>query len=392
MDKTMRGAIPELFAKKEQCCGCTACYSVCPAGAISMEADEEGFLYPSIDPAKCIGCGACKRVCAFQNGGMDAGEPRPVACVHRDPSVREASRSGGAFTALSDEIFARGGVVYGCELTEDLKAVHRRAESRGERDRMRGSKYVQSRLGDTFRSVREDLRAGREVLFSGTSCQVAGLKSFLGREEPGLCAVDLLCLGVPSPLVFDRYLKWQEERSGGKSVAFDFRNKRDFGWAMHVETLTTEDSAGRRKRTNSRVYSKLLYGRCVLRPSCYVCPYKSVRHPGDLTIADYWGIGKAAPEFDDNGGASLVLVNSERGRELFSAACGSLLWKETRMEDSMQPVLRGPVSRPAERERFWEDFAREPFSKIARRYGGENLKSKVGEKLRRMKKRIQGRG
>ena len=198
-------------------------------------------------------------------------------------------------------------------MTDDFNAVHIRAENEEDRNRMRGSKYIQSKLGDTFKSVKENLDAQKSVLFSGTSCQVAGLKKYLGKEYDNLFCVDIVCHGVPSKKVWDAYLQWQEQKNHSKVASVDFRNKKDFGWRDHVETIRF----GNNRTVSCKVFTNLFYGHSVLRPSCYECPYKSVMHPSDITIADYWGIEKAAPEFDDNKGVSLVLINNEAGERAF---------------------------------------------------------------------------
>lgn len=318
---------------------------------------------------------------------MDGKQPKIYAVRHKDPAVRAASRSGGIFTAVSDHVISEQGVVYGCALTEDLKAVHIRAEKREERDRMRGSKYVQSELGDTFRNVSSDLQAGRTVLFSGTPCQVAGLKGYLGKPYDNLFCVDIACHGVPSPKVWAAYLRWQEERNGAKIVAADFRNKRDFGWRAHRETLVFDNG----KCVSSTVFRNLFYGHAVLRPSCSECPYKSVWHPGDMTIADYWGIEKAAPEFDDDKGVSLVLIHNEAGQRLFDAARGEVEWKQTRMEDSMQPSLEAPFPKPADRDQFWQDFSRNPFGVLAKKYGGAGAANALKRGFRKIMRKLVGK-
>lgn len=178
---------------------------------------------------------------------------------------------------------------------------------------MRGSKYIQSKIGDTFRNVKSDLVAGHEIIFSGTSCQVAGLKQFLGKDYENLLCIDIVCHGVPSPKVWKAYLAWHERNNNSLIQSVDFRNKGKFGWRDHVETLTFLNL----KSIDSKVFRSIFYGHAVLRPCCYECPYKSNRHPVDVTIADYWGIEKVAPEFDDNKGVSLVLVNNEYGDILF---------------------------------------------------------------------------
>ncbi len=316
---------------------------------------------------------------------MNWEKPKVYAVKHKDEEIRAASRSGGIFTALSDLVLADGGIVYGCVLTENFTAVHIRAESVVERNRMRGSKYIQSKLGDTFKNVQKDLEDGKSVLFSGTSCQVAGLKQFLKEEYDNLFCVDIVCHGVPSISVWKSYLHWQEQKNHGKAVKIDFRNKKDFGWHDHVETIEFENG----KSASSRVFRNLFYGHMILRPSCYECPYKSVMHPGDITIADYWGIEKAAPEFDDNKGVSLVLVNNKAGENAFERVKDKLIWKRTELKDSMQPPLKAPFPKPDNRERFWDDFRNKPFEYVAKKYGGIGLKNDVKTFLRKIKRKIK---
>lgn len=311
-------------------------------------------------------------------------EPKVYAVKHKNEGVRAASQSGGAFTVLSDMMLKEGGVVYGCALTEDFQAVHIRAEDCRTRDLMRGSKYIQSKLGDTYKKVEDDLQSGRKVLFSGTSCQVAGLRRFLGKEYGELFCVDIICHGVPSPLIWKKYIRWQTKRRHGRLSAVDFRNKIDFGWRSHVETLTMADG----RKINSRIFATLFYGHNALRPSCHVCPYKSVMHPGDITIGDYWGIEKAVPEFDDNKGVSIVLINSATGEAAFEAVKEYVYWKSTKIEDSMQEPLKAPFPKPAKRDLFWEDFRKKDFRYIAGKYGGNSLKSKIRRRLGIVKRRI----
>lgn len=297
------------------------------------------------------------------------------AVKHINEIVRSNSRSGGIFTALSDLVLDADGVVYGCVLDEALKAIHVRTENKDMRDKMRGSKYVQSSLGDTFINVKKDLDEKKKVLFSGTSCQVAGLKSFLGKTYDNLLCVDIVCHGVPSPLVWEKYKEWQ-----GNVRSVDFRNKNKYGWRAHVETLTTSHGV-----IDSRVWTTIFYGHNVLRPSCYECPFKSIHHPGDITIADYWGIEKAAPEFDDNKGVSLVLVNTDNGVKWFEKAKDTVIWKQTNIEDSMQPPLIAPFPKPEDREKFWKDIHEKRFSYIAKKYGGQvPLWKKIARRVKRI--------
>lgn len=315
---------------------------------------------------------------------MKLEKPEVFAAQHKDENVRAVSRSGGIFTALSDYALEQNGIVYGCVLTKDFEAVHVRADSKCERDRMRGSKYIQSKMNDTYRNVKHDLEVGRTVLFSGTSCQVAGLKGYLGKNYGNFLCIDIVCHGVPSPKVWKAYLAWQEEKNQSKVKTIDFRNKKDFGWREHIETLCLENG----KTINSKVFTTLFYGHSVLRPCCYECPYKSVMHPGDITIADYWGIEKAAPEFDDNKGVSLVLINNKKGKEVFDAIKDQMRWKETRLEDSMQPPLIAPFPEPDNRKNFWSDFKNRHFDYIVKKYGGAGIKNRLKKTIRKIKRKL----
>ena len=211
------------------------------------------------------------------------------------------------------------------------------------------------------------------------------MKKYLGKEYDNLFCVDIVCHGVPSKKVWDAYLCWQEKKNHSKIASVDFRNKKDFGWHDHVETFHFENG----KFTSSRVFKELFYGHTILRPSCYECPYKSVMHPGDITIADYWGIEKAAPEFDDNKGVSLVLVNNEAGERDFEKVKEMLIWKPTKLEDSLQPPLKAPFPKPENRDQFWSDFENKSFEYVAKKYGGIGFKNDAKSFLRKIKKKIK---
>ena len=398
--------LPQLYWDRENCCGCTACYSICPTKAISMKQDTEGFLYPSINLEKCIRCRKCLSVCGFKidqryrgfcdqstensnNGKTENSDfykdtmyqtPITFAVKHKSMEIRMDSRSGGIFTAISDYVLEHGGVVYGCVLTEDFMAIHVRAEEKETRNAMRGSKYIQSRLGECFHNVKLDLDNGKKVLFTGTSCQIEGLKKYLGHNNDNLWCVDIVCHGVPSPLVWQEYLKWQEQCGGGKVIKVDFRNKIDFGWKDHTESLTLDSG----KRIHSKIFKTLFYKHSILRPSCYKCPYKDIIHPGDITIADYWGITDIAPNFDDNKGVNLVMINNDKGMDLFRCIQNDIDYIETRIEDSLQPPLKAPFSRPADRDQVWIDFYNLPFGKFVKKHADESMILKLKKKVWKM--------
>ena len=304
------------------------------------------------------------------------------AVKHIDSSVIENSRSGGIFTALSNLCLVDG-VVYGCVLNEKLEAIHIKAMDTSDRDRMRGSKYVQSNMRDCFTEIKTYLDDNRKVLFSGTSCQVAGLKSFLQKDYDNLLCVDIVCHGVPSPLLLKSYLEYM-----GNVESIDFRNKKEFGWRDHVESLKIGD-----KTVNTRIWTTVFYSGNALRPSCYECKYKSISHPGDITIGDYWGIETAAPEFDDNKGVSLVLVNNSKGMKAFEAVKDALTFKETKIEDSMQRAFVRSEERPKERDKFWKLYHKKGFAGIAKEYASDpsflnKIVVKVKNKVNRMMKNV----
>ncbi|MBQ2948400.1 MAG: Coenzyme F420 hydrogenase/dehydrogenase, beta subunit C-terminal domain [Clostridia bacterium] len=311
-------------AKKSECSGCGACVSICPKGAISMKPDDEGFLYPAVDGALCVNCDLCEKRCP-------AGKPTPenqpavLGAQHRDLSVRAASSSGGVFTALARSMFAKGGVVFGAAFDENLRVEHIGAFDESELAAMRGSKYVQSDAADAVGNAAQLLARGLPVLFSGTPCQVAGLRAKLnGKNEEQLLTVDFVCHGVPSPGIFASYLKELEAQRGQRVVAYSFRDKRK-GWKDFYAVATFEDGS---EHTGSQIDEPFLYGflqNLYLRPSCMKCTeYRVNHHPADITIADMWGVERVCPERDDDTGLSLVFVNTEKGRKAIEACAGEI--------------------------------------------------------------------
>lgn len=232
----------------EDCCGCTACESICPHDAISMKPDAMGFLYPTTDPSKCIGCGLCEKVCAFNENydtSFNLPQPDAYAARHKNMEEVETSRSGAAFIAISDYILKQGGVVYGAGYTEHFRVVHKRATTKEERDEFKGSKYVQSDLTGIFRQVKKDLKDGMIVLFSGTPCQTSGLASYIGKRlRENLYLVDIVCHGVPSPSLWKDYIAYLERKKGAEICWVNFRDKQQFGWAAHHETFKFVNRGG----------------------------------------------------------------------------------------------------------------------------------------------------
>ena len=304
------------ISDKSLCCGCTACMNACPAQCIVMRRDREGFDYPVANPDRCIGCGKCEKVCPVLNPGEPA-QPLEALAARNKGYVSE-SASGGVFPALAEEVIDAGGVVYGAVLNEDMTVGHADAEDMEAVNRMRGSKYVQSDLYGTFEEVRYYLGEGRKVMFTGTPCQIAGLNSFLGKEDENLLTVDCACHGVPSPGLWEKYVKALEVRHGGKLTSLRFRDK-SRSW-MHYDFVYAAGADEVRMPYVKNPYMALFLQDMSLRPSCYNCPARGGRSGSDLTLADLWSVADTAPDMNDDKGVSLVLVNSEKGRRAVAEA------------------------------------------------------------------------
>lgn len=302
---------------KQLCCGCEACACACPTHCIYMIEDEEGFLYPEVDMAQCIQCAKCETVCPVINVESDNPTIQHGYIVQSsDPEVLLSSTSGGVFTELSKRVLHRGGVVFGVAFNEMCMPYHNYAESERELACMRGSKYVQSRVQNSYQRVEELLDTGREVLFSGTPCQIEGLVSFLKGTPEELLLVDIVCHAVPSPLVWRRYLEMQYERQGIEIGGAHFRDKVPYGYQYSQMTLF--DKAGKRlysEGVETDPFLRAFFSEISNRPICYACPFKKRYRLSDLTIWDCWNASEVDPRFNSNSGATKVLSHSDKGVE-----------------------------------------------------------------------------
>ena len=349
------------------CCGCTACQSICPREAISMRPDDLGFLYPVIDESKCNKCNLCSKVCSFNKdypkNQVDVVEAYAVR--HKDISEIEKSRSGAMFVAITDYIIDNGGIVYGAGYKGHYVVTHKRAKNKEERDEFRGSKYVQSELNGIFRSVKNDLKSGLLVCFSGTPCQTSGLRSFLDTtrtELTNLITIDIVCHGVPSPYIWRDYLAWTEKQHKGVAETISFRDKQ-FGWAAHKESFTING-----KKIVCDTYTNLFYKHIMFRHSCHICHYTNTARPSDITIADFWGWEKVDVNLNkDDKGVSLVLVNSVKGKELFNIIKDNVHFIETKIEFVMQNNLQRPSAVSPQRMNFERDYKSKGFEYVLKR-------------------------
>lgn len=339
--------------KKEKCCGCGACSLVCPIKAISMVEDIEGFKYPCIDRSTCINCGLCTRICPFDKEGISQIDTQDIYAVrHKDHSELENSQSGGAFSALVEHTLQNKGVVYGVIL-EGLVVKHIRATDKEECSKFKGSKYVQSDLGNVYSQVKNDLKDGRVVLFSGTPCQVAGLSAFLkSTDTSNLILCDLICHGVPSPRVWGDYARYLENKYKDKIKSVNFRDK-SFGWSTKDTYETILFFSG--KKIKSTLYLELFYREQTLRPSCGFCKYSSFNRCSDITIGDFWGWEKSLPkEFNsDNKGISLVLVNTIKGKRIFNNIKNNVYFIQSDKKACNQRNLHTSTEHSPKRALFW---------------------------------------
>ncbi len=374
---------------KQLCCGCNACVQRCPKQCISMLEDSEGFLYPEVDKTLCIDCGLCEKVCPVINQGSIREPLEVYAAKHPNEEIRLQSSSGGIFTMLAERVIDKGGVVFGAAFNQEWEVEHQYTDKKDGLAAFRGSKYVQSKIGETYKQAEAFLKQGREVLFSGTPCQIRGLKLFLRKEYGNLLTVDFICHGVPSPGVFRSYLKEEKEKlahqreeknSVSSSIiplserdslvvntddveieAISFRDKAK-GWKKYSFVLVlSKVSAEGEKNTVSSSYiaqqNPYMYGflsNVYLRPSCHSCPTRNLKSQSDITLGDFWNVENWSPEVFDDKGCSAVLINTKKGLESVD--------KEQFLLSDYTTVLQGNPSlindtiRPVQSRRFWKMF------------------------------------
>ncbi len=370
--------------KREACFGCTACMAICKLDAIAMQPDVEGFMVPVVDEEKCVGCGACTKVCPALNPWQEkSGENKFYAYQHGDKEVLAKSTSGGAFSAIVET--EENPYVCGCVLDDKLYVRHILSREEDDIAAMRGSKYVQSDMGNVLREIRNKLAAGETVVFSGTSCQTHGLLNYLlAAKVPtdNLITMDLICHGVPSNIMHQEYVKLYEQAKGVKGLKHYFRTKRQ-QWGLKfmfknyeqvfvygeqgplVHGRFTED----RTSLESQLWLNVFFSDLCLRESCYKCPYCTDSKPADITLADFWGIEKTDVNLDFPKGCSLMIARG-KGIGVVESLTNSkaLDDKQEIIARKYQIHLQRPINRPLKRENFWKDYHRNGFFYVAKKY------------------------
>jgi coenzyme F420-reducing hydrogenase beta subunit len=369
------------------CTGCSACASVCPQACVVLSRDAEYFLYPAVDYGRCIGCGLCIQVCPSLHGVSAEIQPAAAyACICSDESIRAESSSGGVFSLLSRHVLQSpdGGIVFGAKFDENFRVVHGMAETEEEAGAFRGSKYVQSEIGDSFKQVRSALERGRSVLFSGTPCQIAGLKAYLGKDYDCLLCVDLICHGVPSPGLWEKYLLHRTRCAGAQPSRVFFRSKNE-SWKVFSLSFRFENGMEYSQNIRKDPYMTAFLSNISLRPSCYACPYRNLNRQSDLTLADFWGIQHIFPDMDDDKGTSLVLVNSAKGKAAFDVVSADMKCRQTDLREAVLYNLSAVrnIPLPARRAAFFASMEQSEFDALVGQFCADGFARKTAKRILR---------
>ncbi len=364
---------------KAKCSGCSACAAICPKNCIKMEIDSEGFAYPKVNEEVCVDCGACERICPINNRTEEVAFPQYGYVVqHKDEKVRHESTAGGAFTAIAGWIIAQGGVVYGASYDADFMVEHSGTDKLEGLAKFRNSKYVQSNTGTTFSEVKKYLNRGRWVCYSGTPCQIEGLKSFLGKNYEKLITVDVVCHGIPSPLAWKRYLEMQREKLGGFSKVL-FRDKH---YGYKYSTMSFFDREGKNIYAygiDTDQMTRAFFSDICDRPACYECAFKKRYRVSDFTIWDCYSVFQFDKKLDDDKGTTRVLIHSEKGRQIFEDIKKDIAWTEVSADDLTKGVreMIKSVNGNPNREAFFYDANHMSGSDLYEKYFPETPKVKL---------------
>lgn len=380
---------PKSFLSANACMGCGACQAVCKFDALRLIKNKEGFLTATIDDVKCVNCGMCKKVCpALNEVKKKQNEPTVYAFKAKD-ELRKNSTSGGAFAALAVAIMKDDGVFYGAVQKDDFSVSHIRGASIDDLVKMQGTKYLPSEVTACYSQIEEDLKAGKKVLFSGTPCQVDGIRLFIDGKKistENLYLVDIICHGVPSPTFYKAYMEWLEKEYGNKIVEYKFRSKK-ISW--RGSSCYAKLANGQELKNDKKLcgFMNVYYSDNITRESCYTCPYTSKERVSDLTISDCWGLENMDKSFEDVLGVSMVLVNTDKGKRFFEEVEGTRI--KVDLDKAKQPQLRESTIRPKTREEFWKEYAAKGVEASLKKYGGIKRDS-FKTVLYKLKKKIFG--
>ena len=365
---------------KSQCCGCWACENACPKNCITMVEDEEGFRYPHIDKDVCIGCGLCEKVCPLKQPRMDDATPDSYVVQQKDKEILRSSTSGGFFSAIAKWAIAQGGVVFGAAFDEDMELRHSYSETLEGCAKFRGSKYVQSLIGDSYKDAKNFLAQGRIVVFSGTPCQISGLYHYLrGKKYEGLVTVDLVCRGTPSPLLLRKYLSYHSSRLGAKAVDYRSRDKH-YGYIYSTASIWFENKGKQyHKGMEADMMLRLYFKNICSRPSCYKCHFKTINRISDITIFDCWDAPSVSADFSDKG-ATNVFIHTEKGKKVFEDLKTDFVFHHSNIDEIIKRdgiMIKNRVEMNPKRSVFFEDLNVKPLQDVEKRYLDCSFKRRV---------------
>ena len=358
-----------------KCIGCNACASVCPKQCISLLPDKEGFWYPSVKKKKCINCDLCVKTCPVLSPKTTVQFQKAYAAYAKDDTIRMESSSGGVFSLLAEYVLDNGGVVFGAAFNDSLQVEHICVENKNDLAKLRMSKYVQSSTGNVYSQAKKILESKRLVLFTGTPCQIAGLRKCLNREFDNLYTQDIVCHGVPSPWVWEKnkeYLEKQNRRL--KKVRF--RDKTD-SWKHYHIKYGFETGETQKYRTDEDLYFRAYLGKLSMRPSCYVCKFKDTNRASDITLADFWGIEDVIPEMDNDKGTTLVICNNAKGELLFNSIMDRIVSAPTEYSIAVEenPMAVRSVTCPGSRDIFFQYLRKHSFEDSVKLFCGKEATS-----------------
>lgn len=360
---------------KTDCSGCTACMAICPHGAIEMQPDKLGFLYPVVDTTTCVECGLCDKVCQFNKvykTYTNFDHPIVYGGRYKEIEILQSSQSGGAASAICEAFINDGGVVYGVCFDDNFHVIHKRVTTIEGLSQLKGSKYVQSNLIGIFQSIKKDVVDGVKVLFIGTACQVSGLKSFLpSKYHEKLFCVDILCHASPSPALWDSYLEYIKQKYSSEILSVNMRDKK-YGWRSFHESFLL--SNGKEIKRDSYIF--LFFSHLSIRKSCEQCPFTNHKRVGDITLSDFWGWSKYHEEWNDDKGISMLMINNDKGLSLANMLNDNFILVESGENeiDNLQPQLSHPSKANPLRDLFEEDYNKRGFKYVLKKYGDGNWK------------------
>lgn len=372
--------------QKKNCCGCNACGDICPKNAISFNTDTEGFWYPSVDQSKCVNCGLCDKVCPMLNEYRTSGaieKPECYAAEHKSVDVVFSSTTGGMFSAMADVMYKRKGYVGGAIHNKDFSVSEFISNDKKDLELLRRSKDLQSDATGFYIAVKNLLNAGESVLVCALPCQIAALKTYLGKEYANLITIDLICLGVNSPKVWRKYLDYIEELNNSKIVWTENKSK-EYGWHNLTQKFVFENGKEYFDTSNTSLFIKgFIKSHLYCRPSCYACQFKKFPRPADITIGDFWGIERHDPSFNSNMGTSVVIVNTQKGKTFFEDVKKRIRFKESPLEWALSgnPALTRSITDISDkRDEFFNELECSPFDVAIAKYGDLDKKTSKEKK------------